>query len=304
MEELFAMMRRVCGGGSGRAGVSVRLLAYLVREAETLEEGERLLTTWSAERFRRLLKTTPPTTAPRSDDRHLLTSYLTLLLRTPTPPRLSLSLRLLQTHTPRHAPAWNAVLSALCTTPPTTTIAAARLALVWRLYTSMTARHIQADSNTLRLLCVAAERCPGGVDWGGGEPVDVAAGVVERAFGIGMEGGGGGGVPLVAAEAATLHAYVRMLGFAGRRERLEVLVGWLRGGGRVDDAGGREGGEWPGGWPGEEEVERYVVRGWRGGVERGEGEVEAAEVVESGGGEGVEGVVGGMEDGGAGVVVQ
>lgn len=56
VEELFAMMRRVCGR---QAGVSVRLLAYLVREAETLEQGERLLTTWSAERFRRLLKSIP-----------------------------------------------------------------------------------------------------------------------------------------------------------------------------------------------------------------------------------------------------
>lgn len=157
----------------------------------------------------------------------------------------------------------------------------------------MSTQRIQADANTLRLLCVAAERCPAGVHWGGDGPVDVAAGVVERSFGICEEG-----VPLVAAEAAALHAYVRMLGFAGRTDKLEALVGWLRvGGGGVDVRsvvgrrvvvacavfGVEDGGEWPGGWPGEEEVERYVVRGWRGAVERGEGEGEG-EV------EGVEGV--------------
>ncbi|KAI5842627.1 hypothetical protein DFP73DRAFT_608270 [Morchella snyderi] len=207
VEELFAMMRRVCGR---RARVSVRLLAHLVREAETLEEGERLLTAWSAERFRRLVKTAPTaaTTTPRSDDWPLLASYLTLLLRTPTPPRLSLALRLLHGHAPPHPPAWNAVLSALCALPATATAAtaAARLALVWRLYTAMPSS-ARGDAGTLRLLCVAAARSPAGVGWGGEAPVDAAAGAVEAAFGI---VGGGEGVPLVAAEAAALHAKTRI----------------------------------------------------------------------------------------------
>lgn len=58
VEEMFAMMRRV-GGGSGVGGrvkVRSRLIAMLVKGAESVEAGEWVMKEWSKEKWRRMVK--------------------------------------------------------------------------------------------------------------------------------------------------------------------------------------------------------------------------------------------------------
>lgn len=55
VEEMFAMMRRVGGGGS-RVEVEPRLVAMLVKAAESVEAGEWVMKEWSKEKWRRMVK--------------------------------------------------------------------------------------------------------------------------------------------------------------------------------------------------------------------------------------------------------
>lgn len=55
IEEMFAMMRRVGGGGS-RVEVRPKLVAMLVKAAESVEAGEWVMKEWSKEKWRRIVK--------------------------------------------------------------------------------------------------------------------------------------------------------------------------------------------------------------------------------------------------------
>lgn len=55
VEEMFAMMRRVGGGGS-RVEIGPQLVAMLVKAAESVEAGEWVMKEWSKEKWRRMVK--------------------------------------------------------------------------------------------------------------------------------------------------------------------------------------------------------------------------------------------------------
>lgn len=156
---------------------------------------------------------------------------------------------------------------------------------------------MEPDVETLRVLCVAAERAlrlSETIQWDGCEPVEKIITIFHKAFEMKIPETEPEDEPeplprLLIPEPATLHAYVRLLGFTGRHERILELLMWMRGveldmdgvmarrvvvAARVfleddKDVAGRarevvEG--WLGweGWPGEEEVEEYCVIGGLG----------------------------------------
>lgn len=55
VEEMFAMMRRV-GGGGRRMKITLRLITMLVKGAESVEAGEWVMKEWSKEKWRRMVK--------------------------------------------------------------------------------------------------------------------------------------------------------------------------------------------------------------------------------------------------------
>lgn len=90
VEELFAMMRRV-GGGGGRVEIGPRLVAMLVRAAESLEGGKWVIKEWSKEKWRRLVKgelLSNPNTADHSTH-HTIILYHSLTPSRRRPARIS-----------------------------------------------------------------------------------------------------------------------------------------------------------------------------------------------------------------------
>lgn len=346
VEELFRMMKRV-----GRVKIGERLIAMLVRDAESLEAADWILKEWSKERWRRMIKGVPPPPhspppppkltnpgiAPVSSlengqsqyrpfkARHsharpaILTAYLHLLF-THTQPTPDFAVRLLLGHAPPYPPAWNTVMAGLAASLRSPRldrdVKRRRAELVWCLYTDMT-RIVEEDEDTLRVLCVVAERALGlsedvegtgaevrGVQWDGVDPVLRVVSVFERVLEMGERGGergGEGGVekdprelPLVIIpEPATLHVYIRILGFTGRNEKILDVLKWMKTHSADMDLDGvmfrrvitatrvflgddeavvgraREVVvEWLGvdGWPSDDDVEEYcILGGWRGG---------------------------------------
>lgn len=55
VEEMFAMMRRV-GGGGRKMKITLRLITMLVKGAESVEAGEWVMKEWSKEKWRRMVK--------------------------------------------------------------------------------------------------------------------------------------------------------------------------------------------------------------------------------------------------------
>lgn len=167
----------------------------------------------------------------------VLTAYLHLLLShsqsSPPPPRTdhsAFAVRLLLGHAPPYPPAWNTVMAGLSTSLSSQHLSRhakrSRAILVWRLYKAMT-KLASVDTETLRVLCVAAERSlslhdDASVLWDGCEPVEQVQRIFSKTLELDPEF-----PPLLLPEPATLHAYVRVLGFAARHDEILNLLRWM-----------------------------------------------------------------------------
>lgn len=228
----------------------------------------------------------------------ILTAYLHLLFAhshsstEPETDHTTFAVRLLLGHAPPYPPAWNTTMAgltrSLCSPHLPRSTKRARAALVWRLYNSMTML-TSADAETLRVLCVAAERSitlqdgPNRVLWDGCEPAEQVQRIFSQTLELDAEF-----PPLLLPEPAALHAYVRVLGFTARHDEILGLLRWMcrdESGVDVDtpmtrrvivaarvfleEARGEEAREivdaWVGGeetaWPSDNEVEEYCILG-------------------------------------------
>ncbi|KAL0636303.1 hypothetical protein Q9L58_004760 [Maublancomyces gigas] len=245
VEEMFAMMRRVGGGGS-RIEVEPRLVAMLVKAAESVEAGEWVMKEWSKEKWRRMVKGAAPSEYVNTvlvdfrpfKKRHfhanplILTAYLHLLFShsDSSTDHSAFAVRLLLGHAPPYPPAWNTVIAGLSTSLSSQHLPRhakrSRATLVWRLYKAMT-KLASADAETLRVLCVTAERSlslhdDASVFWDGCSPVDQVQRIFSRTLELDPEL-----PPLLLPEPATLHAYVRVLGFTARHDEILNLLRWM-----------------------------------------------------------------------------
>lgn len=84
-----------------------------------------------------------------------------------------------------------------------------------------------ADTETLRVLCVTAERSlslhdDASVLWDGCSPVEQVQRIFSRTLELDPEL-----PPLLLPEPTTLHAYVRVLGFTARHDEILSLLRWM-----------------------------------------------------------------------------
>lgn len=105
----------------------------------------------------------------------------------------------------------------------------ARTILIWRLYTAMT-KLTGANPETIRILCVTAQHTlqltaaspTNPILWGSYNPTDQ----VHRIFAY-THHAAPPLPPLLLPEPATLHAYMRLLGFAARHADIVALLKWM-----------------------------------------------------------------------------
>lgn len=248
INELFLMMRR------DNVTPSPRLISLLIRDCRDISQAQWFLRSFHETSHDTLV--TPPSTSslpPPPDgattNPQILTAYITLLQRETD--AVEAAIRILLCHRPTYTPAWNAVLTHLSRSldwRPSELVRTSRtqrVAFIWKVYTQMrSCSGAHADSETLRALCVTAEknlRLALGVTWSDASPVDQVISIFESLVfpppPLGGDDSGDGGrdgdgdfprlPPFLLPNPSAVHAYARVLGFAWRYDDTLRLVQWI-----------------------------------------------------------------------------
>ncbi|KAG0632966.1 hypothetical protein HOY80DRAFT_1141760 [Tuber brumale] len=221
-DELFMMMKR------DNVPPSRRLLALLISHSSDLNYAHRILETWNYP-----LPSSSPSAKPT--DPRILTAYISLLLHRRND-EIELAISLLLAQKPTYAPAYNATLTRLARTLDSKKAndKPNRIRIIWEVYKKM-ARLVSEDSETLRALCVAAEkniRLGAKVLWDGINPVDQVIHIFEKNIGLHKPKlliADEELPPLLTPLPATVHAYVRLLGFSRRYRDIGRIIEWTAG---------------------------------------------------------------------------
>ncbi|PWW73197.1 hypothetical protein C7212DRAFT_223788 [Tuber magnatum] len=222
IDELFMMMKR------DNVPPSRRLLALLISHQSDLNHAHRILETWNYP-----LPSSSPSAKPT--DPRILTAYISLLLHRRND-KIELAIRLLLAQKPTHTPAYNTTLTRLARTLDSKKAndKPNRIRVIWEVYKKMT-HLVNEDSETLRALCVTAEkniRLGANVLWDGIDPVDWVIHIFEK--NIGLRGpklliADEELPPLLTPSPASVHAYVRLLGFSRRYRAIGRIIEWTTG---------------------------------------------------------------------------
>ncbi|RPA98713.1 hypothetical protein L873DRAFT_1739690 [Choiromyces venosus 120613-1] len=220
IDELFIMMKR------DNVPPSRRILALLISHSRDLNHAHRILETWNYP-----LPSSSPSAKPT--DPRILTAYISLLLHRKND-KLEPAIRLLLAQKPMFAPAYNTVLARLARTLDSKRAndKPNRIRIIWEVYKKMT-RLVSEDSETLRALCVAVEknmRLGMGVLWDDRDPVDQVVHIFEKNVGLNkpkMRIADQELPPLLTPAPASVHAYVRVLGFARRYREIGRIIEWV-----------------------------------------------------------------------------
>ncbi|CAZ83650.1 unnamed protein product [Tuber melanosporum] len=227
-DELFMMMKR------DNVPPSPRLLALLISHSSDLNYAHRILETWG-------YPLPSPSPSAKPTDPRILTAYISLLLHRRND-EIELAIRLLLAHKLTYTPAYNATLTRLARTLDSRKAndKPNRIRIIWEVYKKMT-RLVSEDSQTLRALCVAAEkniRLGANVLWDGIDPVDQVIHIFETNIGLHKPKlliADEELPPLLTPSPATLHAYVRLLGFSRRYRDIGRIIEWAAAADWLDD---------------------------------------------------------------------
>jgi len=213
-----------------------RLTTLLVGKAHRSTFAMKVLRHWDegiANQLTKAMNTFPLSDPPKKVNTKVLTAFLQQLSNARATYR---ALRLIRYHRPRYRPAWNTVIAGFvhilspnapdAFQAPELRVQSART--VWMLYKEMR-RLVDLDSETLRLLAIAAERWTtlrtgDAIHWDGLPPPDRLVKIFTYELGLNTSKDT---TPMVTPEQAALHVYVRALGFAQRYDALEQVIHYL-----------------------------------------------------------------------------
>jgi len=218
-DELFMMMKR------DNVPPSRHLLALLVSHSSDLDHAHQILETWN-------YPLPSPSPSPKPTDPRILTAYISLLLHRKND-KIELAIRLLLAQKPTYTPAYNTTLVRLARTLDSKKAndKPNRIRIIWEVYKKMICL-VSEDSETLRALCVAAEkniRLGANVLWDGANPVEQVIDLFEKSIGLRKPKlliAGEELPPLLTPSPAAVHAYVRLLGFSRRYRAIGRIIEW------------------------------------------------------------------------------
>ncbi|KAI5855483.1 hypothetical protein BZA05DRAFT_417040 [Tricharina praecox] len=214
----------------------IRLTTLLVGKVHRSSFAMTVLKHWDEELANQLIKpmySLHNSTSQKPMNTKVLTAFLQQLSNARA---IYPALRLVRHHRPKYRPAWNTVIAGFVNTlspniPPAFQIhdlRAQTTRTVWSLYKEMRLL-VDIDSETLRLLAVAAERWStlalgDEALWDGVPPPDRLIGIFNHELGLEISEDT---TPMINPEQAALHVFVRALGFARRYDALEQVVHYL-----------------------------------------------------------------------------
>ena len=221
-DELLMMMKR------DNVPPSRRLIALLVSHSKDLNHAHQILETWN-------YPLPSSSSSLKPTDPRILTAYISLLLHRKND-KIEPAIRLLLAQKPTYTPAYNTTLTRLTRTLDSKKAndKPSRIRIIWEVYKKMI-RLVSEDSETLRVLCVAAEkniRLGANVLWDGTDPVEQVIRIFEKNIGLHKPKlliAGEELPPLLTPSPAAVHAYVRLLGFSRRYRAIGRIIEWAAG---------------------------------------------------------------------------